>query len=142
MAIKIVMVLAAERNGELVADLAAKGSWLRELQVVGIARGALADQAGLCRDECQMGLVSPSPLLAQRRDPGFGVLVLGGRCNGRRLSSPAVSVRWRNRRGFGWVLLKLLRYEIQRLEHDLTSVLDGARSGRSHRFIDLQSART
>src|SRR6266478_2740794 len=37
MAVQVVMVLAAQRHGEFVADLASEGPRLRELQVVGIA---------------------------------------------------------------------------------------------------------
>src|SRR2546429_9665597 len=101
MAMQLIMVLATKRYGEFVADLASEGSGLRKFQMVGIARQALADQAGLRGHERQMSLVSPSHLLTQRRDPGFGVLVLGGRCDGRRLTRTAASVRWRRRRGVG-----------------------------------------
>src|SRR5437660_12862790 len=117
------MVRAAQRHGELVADLKSERPGLRELQVMSITRRALADLAGLGCDERQMLLASPSHRFAQRRDHGFGmgVLVVMGRCDGRRLSSTAVSIRWRSRRGFGGVLLKLLCSEIQCVDHDLTS---------------------
>src|SRR3982074_3368073 len=51
------MMVAAERHGEFVADLATEGSGLREFQMMGIARRALTDQAGLRGDECEVGAV-------------------------------------------------------------------------------------
>src|SRR6266404_4537374 len=43
MAMQLMMVLATERHGELVADLASEGSGLCKFQMVGIAGRALAD---------------------------------------------------------------------------------------------------
>src|SRR5439155_20558176 len=60
MAMQLMMVLTAEWHRELVADLASQRPGLREFQMMGIARRALADQAGLRCHECQMGLVSSS----------------------------------------------------------------------------------
>src|SRR5258708_19329005 len=94
--------------------------------MMGIAGRALADQAGLCRDKSQMGLVSPSNRFAQWRDHGFGVLVLGSRCDGHRLSSTAISIRWRDGRGFRrtiWKLLELICPETQITNPDLITHL-------------------
>src|SRR5580698_3115056 len=48
-AVHFAMMAAAERDGELVADLAAERPALREAQVVSIARLPSADQARLLR---------------------------------------------------------------------------------------------
>src|SRR5258708_10868830 len=82
---QLLMMVTAERDRVLVADLASKGSGLREFQMVRIARRALADQAGLRCDEGKMGLVAPSHLFAQWRDRCFGgrIFVPGTRCVGR-----------------------------------------------------------
>ena len=45
--VEIAMVLSAERDGELVTDLAAECLRLREPDVVGIARLGAAQEAGL-----------------------------------------------------------------------------------------------
>ena len=133
------MVVTAQRHRKFVADLASKGSRLSEFQMVGIAGRALADQAGLRAYKCQVGLVAASDLLAQRRRPGFGVLVLGGHCNSRRLSGTAASIGWRNRHRFSWVLLNSICAEIQLVEHDLTSGLDGARIVGRERVLGRQA---
>ena len=62
------MMIPAQRHREFVADLASERSGLSKFQVMGIARRALADQAWLCGNECEMGLVSPPHLFAPRRD--------------------------------------------------------------------------
>lgn len=49
---------AAQRDGELVADLAAERSGLGECQMMGIARGLLAHQAGLPADKRQVRLAA------------------------------------------------------------------------------------
>ena len=68
MAVQFVVVLAAERHGEFVADLAAEGSGLREFEMMGIARRTLTDEAWLRCNEDQVGLVANSDRLAQRRN--------------------------------------------------------------------------
>jgi hypothetical protein len=103
------------------------------------SQGALADQAGLCRDEDQMGLVSPSHLLAQRHDRGFSVLVLSRRYGGRRLSRIAVSIRWSNRAWVGWVLLNPVCTEIQGAEHGLAGGFDSARVVSRQRVLGRQA---
>ena len=45
--VDLAVMAAAQRDGELVADLAPEGAALREAQVMGIGRSAAADQAGL-----------------------------------------------------------------------------------------------
>ena len=60
-------MFATEWHGKFVADLPSKSSGLGEFEMVGIAWGALADQAGLCRHEDQMGLVARHDGLAQGR---------------------------------------------------------------------------
>src|ERR1700730_18953902 len=67
-AVQVMMVLAAERHGEFVADLASQGSGLREFEMMGIARRTLTDEAGLRCNEDQVGLVANSARLAQRRN--------------------------------------------------------------------------
>ena len=67
-AMQVAMMITAQWHREFVADLASQCSGLRKLQMMRIARRALADQARLCRDECEMDLVSPPHRFAQRRD--------------------------------------------------------------------------
>jgi hypothetical protein len=67
-AVQLVVVLAAERHGEFVADLAAERSGLRKFQVMGVARTALADETRLRSDEGEMGLVPSTPLFTDRRN--------------------------------------------------------------------------
>ena len=52
------VMAAAQRYGELVADLQADGSGLREPQVMRIGGLSAADEAGLRGDELQMRLVT------------------------------------------------------------------------------------
>ena len=52
------MMAAAERHGELVADLHAEGARLGKAQVMRIAGVAAADEAGLRRDKVQVRTVS------------------------------------------------------------------------------------
>src|SRR5579862_992310 len=54
MLVDLAVVSAAERDGELVADLAAKRAALGEAQMVGVAGLAAADQAGLPGDEADV----------------------------------------------------------------------------------------
>jgi len=135
------MVLTAERHREFVADFASEGSGFGELQVVRITGQAPADQAGLRRDECQMGLVSPSRRFAQWIDHGFSVLVLGIRCDRRQRNSTAISAGWR--RGFGrtiWRLRELICAEIQGAKDDLTSGLHSTGVLRRERVLGRQAA--
>src|SRR5260370_21554253 len=76
------MMVAAERHGEFVANLATEGSGLREFQMMGIARRALTDQAGLRGDECEVGRVAASHRLAQRGHLFLIVRSLIFRCGG------------------------------------------------------------
>src|SRR5258705_3835596 len=73
MAMQRFVVLAAQPHSELVADLAPQRSRLGKLQMVGIARRALADQAALRAHKCQMGLIAAPDLFAQRRHPVLGL---------------------------------------------------------------------
>ncbi len=57
------MMIPAQWHGEFVADLASERSGLCKFEMMRIAGRALADQAGLCRDECEMDLVSPPHLV-------------------------------------------------------------------------------
>ena len=59
MAVQVAMMFPAQWNSEFVADLASERSGLRKFEMMRITRRALADQARLRRDECEMGLVSP-----------------------------------------------------------------------------------
>jgi hypothetical protein len=58
MAVQLLMMRAAQGHRELVADLAAERSWLRELEMVGIAGRLLADETGLVAHECEVRLVA------------------------------------------------------------------------------------
>ena len=49
-AVELTMMAAAQRDGELVADLAPKRTTLREAEVMRIARFSATDQAGLLSD--------------------------------------------------------------------------------------------
>src|ERR1700723_3666629 len=62
-AVEFAMIAAAERDGELVADLSAKCPALGEAQVVGVAGLPAADQAGLRRDEPEVIAVADAPWL-------------------------------------------------------------------------------
>ena len=95
MTMKLAMMAAAERHGELIADLAAERPALREAQVMGVAGFAAADQTSLLRHEAHMvaiadasglgmgknrfvdGLAAglPSWVRRIRRHNGFGRLV-------------------------------------------------------------------
>lgn len=68
MAVQLIVVIAANGHRKFVADLAAQSSPLREFQVMGIARLALADHACLPPNEGQMGFASPANCLWQRDD--------------------------------------------------------------------------
>jgi hypothetical protein len=61
------MVLPAERDGELVTDLAAEGFGLREPDVVGIARLGTAHEAWLRSDVPKVILVADPPRLLQNQ---------------------------------------------------------------------------
>jgi hypothetical protein len=67
-AVQFVMMLAAQRNREFVAYLSPQRLWLREFEVVCVARCALADDARLRRDENQVGLISTTGQLCPRWD--------------------------------------------------------------------------
>ena len=62
--VQLTMVCTAERDGVLVADLAAERSRLGEAEVVRIARRAAADEAGLGGHEVQVVLVALADRLA------------------------------------------------------------------------------
>src|SRR4051794_31579280 len=52
--VQLAMMRAAQRDGELVADLTTESSGLSEAEVMGVARLPPAHQAGLCGDIRQM----------------------------------------------------------------------------------------
>ena len=60
-AMQVAMMRATERHRELIADLEAKASWLREAQVMGVRRLASANHAGLRGDKLAVTLVTPPP---------------------------------------------------------------------------------
>jgi hypothetical protein len=62
-AMKFLMMFAAQRHSEFVADFAPERSGLRKFKMMGIARNALADQTGPARDERQMGLAASADAL-------------------------------------------------------------------------------
>jgi hypothetical protein len=58
-AVQFVVILTAQRNSEFVAHLSAENFGLGEFEVVGIAWGALADEARLrCSNESQVRFIS------------------------------------------------------------------------------------
>jgi len=59
------MVPAAQRNNELVADLAPKRALLRESQVMGVGGLPAANQASLLGNRSDVIAVTNSPLLRQ-----------------------------------------------------------------------------
>ena len=65
-AVELTMMPAAQWDGELIADLAAKCTALREAQVVGIAGLAAADQARLMSDMPDV-LAIPHPARLRER---------------------------------------------------------------------------
>src|SRR5579862_7567210 len=115
-AMDITMVAAAERDGELVADLAAERAALREAQMVSIAWLPTADQTGLVSDKPHMLAVADPARFRQRQhalfdaarsgptvSPGlaFGLARRGEReieqrrCRGRRLNRSRFGCRRR-----------------------------------------------
>ena len=55
---KLPMMTAAERHGELIADFETQGSWLGKPQVMRIGRLSAADEAGLRGHKSQMSFVA------------------------------------------------------------------------------------
>src|SRR5579862_3276460 len=70
-AMDITMVAAAERDGELVADLAAERAALREAQMVSVAWLPTADQTGLVSDKSHMLAVADPARFRQRQHALF-----------------------------------------------------------------------
>ena len=70
LSMKLPVVIATKRNGEFIADLAAQRFGLREFQMMGVARPALADQAGLGCDKQEMGFAAAAEFLPSRRHLG------------------------------------------------------------------------
>jgi len=64
---RLAVVTAAERDHELVADLAAERAWLCEPQVMGVGGFAAADQTGLGGDEPKVLPVAVAPRLGDRQ---------------------------------------------------------------------------
>ena len=66
MAVEILVMVATERNGELVTDLASQSFGLSELDVMRIGRCALANDARLRSNKHKMLLAALSHLLFKR----------------------------------------------------------------------------
>ena len=66
MAVQIPVMFSAQGDGKFVADLASERSRLGKFEMMGIARRALADQAGLRCHKREMGLVALAAGLGQR----------------------------------------------------------------------------
>ncbi len=64
-AVNFTMVTAAERDGELIADLASQRPKLGKANMVRIRRLPSTDQAGLPRDELQVIFVASSARLGE-----------------------------------------------------------------------------
>lgn len=71
MPVQLLVMSAAQGDGELVANLA-EGSRLSEFQMVGIARGLLAHEAGLVPDKQQVGLAALAGRLLGMGEPSLG----------------------------------------------------------------------
>ena len=69
-AMQVPMMGATERHSELIADLEAKASGLRETQVVSVRRLAPANYAGLCGDKLAVTFVA-TPLRLWRHGITF-----------------------------------------------------------------------
>jgi hypothetical protein len=63
MAMQILVMVTAERDGKFVADLASERSRLGKFEVVGVAGRALADNTGLGRNEGEVGFVPPDTVV-------------------------------------------------------------------------------
>jgi hypothetical protein len=63
MTMKLAVMAAAERHGELVADLAGKRPALSKAQVMGVGRFTTADQARLLRHKAHMLAIAYAPRL-------------------------------------------------------------------------------
>ena len=63
MTMKLAVMTAAERHGELVADLAAERPALGKSQVMGVAGLPTADQTGLLRHKAHMVVIADAPRL-------------------------------------------------------------------------------
>jgi hypothetical protein len=74
--VQLAMMTAAERYGELVADLHADGARLCKTQVMRIARLPTADEAGLGGDEFEMDPV----VYPLGRGDGQGAFIDAARC--------------------------------------------------------------
>ncbi|WP_247542799.1 hypothetical protein, partial [Bradyrhizobium sp. 146] len=68
MAVQLLMMGAAQGHRELVADLAAERSWLRELEMVGIRARERPQLAQQPIPQCQSAF-DWDPLSASKRDP-------------------------------------------------------------------------
>jgi hypothetical protein len=75
----LAVVSAAERDGELVADLATERLRLAKAQVMRVSWLAAADQAGLGGNKSQMSLVAETFWLAEGED-AFVDLLRSGLC--------------------------------------------------------------
>ena len=71
--VKLAMVVTAERNGKLVADLPAERLWLGEADVVGVGGEGATEKAGLRGDMAEMLFVPNAARFAK----GQGALVNG-----------------------------------------------------------------
>jgi hypothetical protein len=68
LAVNLTMVAAAERHGELIADLAAEGAALGEAKVVWIAGHTAADQARLLGNEADVLPIAEAARFGERQD--------------------------------------------------------------------------
>src|SRR5438105_257760 len=67
--VQLVVMGAAQRHRELVAHLAAQGSRLGKFQMVSVARGLPANEAGLLPDKQQVGLAALAGRLLRMGEP-------------------------------------------------------------------------
>lgn len=63
MAMKLAVMTAAQRHGELIADLAAERPALGKAQVMGVAGFTSADQTSLLRHKAHMLTIADAPRL-------------------------------------------------------------------------------
>ena len=74
-----VVVSAAERDGELVTDLAAKSARLGKAKMMGVGGASATDDAGLLADMAEMIVAASAPWFSE----GEVSLVDAGRSGGR-----------------------------------------------------------
>ena len=77
MTMELAVMTAAERHGELVADLAAERPALGKAQVMGVGRFTTTDQTSLLRHKAHMVAIADAPRLGMRENRFIDRLAAG-----------------------------------------------------------------